>query len=62
MSSKLNFIPHFFTYDDIRSEMENDLKYRLGNRTDKTSLERPLYYRVNIQLIVLNGTQKPYAG
>lgn len=52
MSSKLDFIPHFFTYDDIRSEMEDDLKYRLDNRNNKTSLGRPLYYRVNVQLIL----------
>nr|DAU48362.1 MAG TPA: hypothetical protein [Bacteriophage sp.] len=40
MSSKLYKIPHFNTYDDIRTEMQNDLQYRLANRTDKTSFGR----------------------
>lgn len=52
MSSKLHKIPHFNTYDDIRVEMQNDLQYRLANRTDETSLGRPLYYRINVQLIL----------
>lgn len=52
MSSKLHKIPHFNTYDDIRTEMQNDLQYRLANRTDKTSFGRPLYYRINVQLIL----------
>ena len=52
MSSKLHKIPHFNTYDDIRAEMQNDLQYRLANRTDETSLGRPLYYRINVQLIL----------
>ena len=52
MSSKLNYIPHFETYDDIREEMKRDLEYRLESRQDKTWLGRPLYLRINIQLIV----------
>lgn len=52
MSNKLHKIPHFNTYDDIRAEMQKDLQYRLENRTDKTSLGRPLYYRINVQLIL----------
>lgn len=52
MSSKLNFIPHFNSYDEMRSMMKEDLLYRLNNRLDKTTLGRPLYYRINIQLIV----------
>lgn len=52
MSSKLHKIPHFNSYDDIRVEMQNDLQYRLANRTDETSLGRPLYYRINVQLIL----------
>lgn len=52
MSSKLSFIPFINSYDDIRNEMTNDLSYRLNNRHDKTSLGRPLYYRINIQLII----------
>lgn len=51
MSSKLNYIPFIHSYDDILAEMNNDLRYRLENRTKKTSLGRPLYYRINIQLI-----------
>lgn len=52
MSSKLHEIPHFNSYDDIRAEMQNDLQYRLENRTDKTSFGKPLYYRINVQLIL----------
>lgn len=52
MSSKLNYIPHLKSYNDIRKEMERDLEYRLANRQDKTWLGRPLYLRINIQLIV----------
>lgn len=52
MSSKLNFIPHFASYQEIRNEMEDDLQYRLKNRLDRTSFGRPLYYRINVQLIV----------
>ncbi len=51
MSSKLNFIPFIASYDDIREEMNDDLQYRLKCRTAKTSLGRPLYYRINVQLI-----------
>ena len=52
MSSKLHKIPHFNSYDDIRVEMQNDLQYRLANRTNESSLGRPLYYRINVQLIL----------
>lgn len=38
MSSKLNYIPSIHSYEDIRAEMSNDLRYRLENRTSKTSL------------------------
>lgn len=51
MSSKLITIPFISSYDDIRKEMVNDLQYRLHNRHAKTSLGRPLYYRINVQLI-----------
>lgn len=51
MSCKMNSIPFIRSYDDIRKEMEADLQYRLKHRTDKTSLGRPLYYRINIQMI-----------
>lgn len=52
MSSKLDFIPHITSYDDIRREMEDDLLYRLSNRHEKTALGRPLYYRINTQIVV----------
>ena len=48
MSSKMNYIPHISSYEDIRAEMSNDLQYRLASRTAKTSLGRPLYYRINV--------------
>lgn len=51
MSSKLTTIPLIQSYDDIRAEMAHDLQYRLENRKAKTSLGRPLYYRINVQLI-----------
>lgn len=51
MSSKMNTIPFISSYDDIRAEMNDDLQYRLRSRQAKTSLGRPLYYRINIQLI-----------
>lgn len=51
MSRKLDCIPFISSYEDIRAEMNDDLRYRLKSRTAKTSLGRPLYYRINIQLI-----------
>lgn len=52
MSRKLNFIPHIKDYEYIRTKMKEDLEYRLENRRKKTSLGRPLYYRINVQLIM----------
>lgn len=51
MSRKLNFIPYIPNYEYILNQMQEDLKYRLENRTRRTSLGRPLYERINIQLI-----------
>ena len=51
MSRKLNYIPHLRSYEDIRAWMQEDLQYRLANRNYKTSLGRPLYYRINVQMI-----------
>lgn len=51
MSVKMNYIPLISSYEDIRTKMNEDLQYRLKSRTAKTSLGRPLYYRINIQLI-----------
>lgn len=52
MSIKMHTIPLISSYEDIRIEMRNDLLYRLSSRNVKTSLGRPLYYRINIQMIV----------
>ena len=51
MSSKMSHIPLISSYEDIRAEMNNDLQYRLKSRTARTSLGRPLYYRINVQII-----------
>ena len=47
----MKMIPFLSSYAEIRDEMQRDLHYRLENRTEKTSLGRPLYYRINVQLI-----------
>lgn len=52
MSSKLNFVPHIASYETIRKMMQDDLSYRLGSRFERTSLGRPLYLRINVQLIM----------
>lgn len=51
MSIKMSRVPVIGSYEDIKSEMKNDLMYRLENRKKMTSLGRPLYYRINVQLI-----------
>lgn len=51
MSSKMNQIPFLSSYEDVRAEMNRDLQYRLNSRTARTSLGRPLYYRINVQMI-----------
>lgn len=52
MSEKLREIPHIGSYADIRREMEDDLAYRLRSRQARTSLGRPLYYKINVQIVV----------
>ena len=52
MSRKLNAIPYISSYEDIRKEMQNDLEYRIRERKETTFLGKPLYYRINIQLIL----------
>ena len=42
MSRKLNFIPYIKDYEYIRTQMKEDLGYRLESRQEKTSLGRPL--------------------
>lgn len=51
MSEKMKRIPHINSYEDIRKEMNNDLRYRLNSRKERTSLGVPLYYRINVQII-----------
>lgn len=51
MTRKFDFIPFIPNYEWIREQMKADLEYRLKNRLYKTSLGRPLYERINIQLI-----------
>lgn len=51
MSRKLSYIPFISSYAEARAEMERDLKYRLESRQESTSLGRPLYYRINVQVI-----------
>ena len=52
MSSKLNYIPKITSYNDIRDEMNRDLEWRLSNRKKKTLYGRPLYYNMNVQIII----------
>lgn len=52
MSRKLNFVPPIPNYRFIRTQMEEDLKYRLTDRHHKTSLGRPLYQRINVQIVM----------
>lgn len=52
MSKKLNFIPPIPNYDWIREQMAYDLQYRLSSRQRKTSFGRPLYERINVQIIM----------
>lgn len=52
MSRKLHEIPDIPDYNWIRRQMAEDLSYRLQNRQRKTSLGRPLYERINVQVIL----------
>lgn len=52
MSRKLSFIPNIPNYEYIREQMQEDLKYRLESRHERTSLGRPLYERINIQVVM----------
>lgn len=51
MSIKMNYIPFLRSYDDVRAEMADDFKYRMESRQARTSLGRPLYYRINLQVV-----------
>ena len=52
MSVKMNYIPFISSYNDIRTEMDDDFRYRMATRKAITSLGRPLYYRVNLQVVM----------
>lgn len=52
MSRKLSFVPPIPNYEWVRNQMQEDLKYRLETRKEKTSLGRPLYYRINLQIVM----------
>lgn len=52
MSRKFSFIPEIPDYKWIRTQMQEDLKYRLHDRQRRTSLGRPLYERINVQVIL----------
>ena len=52
MSSKMSYIPLINSYDDIREAMKEDFNYRMETRTTATSLGRPLYYRINLQVVM----------
>lgn len=52
MSRKFDFIPQIPNYEWIRQQMSADLAYRLQDRQVRTSLGRPLYYRINVQIIM----------
>lgn len=52
MSRKLHEIPDIPDYNWICRQMAEDLSYRLQDRQRKTSLGRPLYERINVQVIL----------
>lgn len=52
MSEKTHYIPYISNYDYIKDEMQKDLEWRLNNRKEKTPYGRPLYYNMNVQIIV----------
>lgn len=52
MSRKMSFIPEIKNYGFVLEQMEKDLLYRLSDRKRMTSLGRPLYERINTQIIV----------
>ena len=52
MSRKLDFVPKLNSYNDILKEMDNDFNYRMESRLNKTSLGRPLYERINLQIVM----------
>lgn len=58
MTRKMNYIPLIPNYGWIRERMKEDLNYRLNCRQEYTSLGRPLYERINLQVVMTQ--QCPY--
>lgn len=52
MSRKLDFVPKLNSYEDILREMNYDFEYRIKDRLARTSLGRPLYERINLQVVM----------
>lgn len=53
MSRKLSCIPNKFNnYSAVLEEMENDFQYRFSDRKRLTSFGRPLYERINLQMVI----------
>lgn len=52
MSKKSNHIEPIQNYNQITKAMNEDLTYRLLSRHHRTSLGRPLYLRINVQIII----------
>lgn len=52
MSRKLNFVPTIENYAQLRRMMSEDLAYRLQSRAKSTVFGRPLYLRINVQIIM----------
>ena len=52
MTRKLNVIPKIENYKWIKNQMNEDLKYRLEDRLKLTTFGRPLYERINVQIII----------
>lgn len=52
MTRKLDFIPDFESYEDVRKLMDEDFEYRFEDRKRETALGRPLYERINVQAVI----------
>lgn len=52
MSRKLDFVPKLNSYKDVLDEMDNDFNYRMDSRLEETFLGRPLYERINLQIVM----------
>jgi len=52
MTRKLDFIPNYKTYKDVKKDMDEDFKYRYLSRNRTTIFGRPLYERINVQMVI----------